>query len=72
MRKRLEILLDAVTLIFLFLLIVSALDAEMMVYKDPNCGCCGNWLKHTEAVVHTVNIINDPVINNIKIIIPQR
>ena len=26
------------------------------VYKDPNCGCCGEWVKHVEANGFAVNV----------------
>ncbi len=24
-------------------------SAEMLVYKSPTCGCCGDWIKHMEG-----------------------
>ena len=54
------------SIIFSFLLIVPAFAAEMTVYKDPNCGCCGNWVKHMEAAGHTVHTINTEGMDNIK------
>lgn len=26
--------------------VVHAADGEMVMYKDPNCGCCGKWADH--------------------------
>ena len=25
---------------------VESIAAEVVMYKDPNCGCCGAWAKH--------------------------
>ena len=54
------------SIIFSFLLIVPAFAAEMTVYKDPSCGCCGKWVKHMEAAGHTVHTINTESMDNIK------
>ena len=56
----------SLSIIFSFLLIAPAFAAEMTVYKDPNCGCCGKWVKHMEAAGHTVNTINTEGMDNIK------
>lgn len=29
------------------------------VWKDPNCGCCGDWVKHLEDNGFTVEVINE-------------
>ena len=49
-------------------LVVSgpALAADMTVYKDPNCGCCGKWVKHMEAIGHNVITVNTKDIDNTK------
>jgi len=31
------------------LLPASTADAEVVVYKSPSCGCCGNWVEHLRA-----------------------
>jgi hypothetical protein len=48
-----KVILICLTLITL---VVSgpAFAADMTVYKDPNCGCCGKWVKHIEAAGHNV------------------
>ena len=53
---------------FLILLLTSTpgLAAEMTVYKDPSCGCCGNWIKHIEAAGHTVKIVNTEDMERVK------
>lgn len=39
---------------------------EMIVYKDPNCGCCGAWVDHVRASGLRVNVIEDAVMANVK------
>ena len=53
---------------FLILLLTSTpgLASEMTVYKDPSCGCCGNWIKHIEAAGHTVKIVNTEDMERVK------
>jgi hypothetical protein len=53
---------------FLILLLTSTpgLAAEMTVYKDPSCGCCGNWIKHIKAAGHTVKTVNTEDMDRIK------
>lgn len=29
----------------------------MMVYKDPNCGCCGVWVNHVNAAGYKTTVI---------------
>lgn len=26
--------------------VAAAAEVEVVMYKDPNCGCCGKWAKH--------------------------
>ncbi len=30
----------------------------MVVYKDPNCGCCGEWVEHARKAGFTVSVRN--------------
>lgn len=30
--------------------------AAMKVFKDPSCGCCGNWVEHLRANGFTVDV----------------
>ncbi|MFC5396906.1 DUF411 domain-containing protein [Bosea vestrisii] len=30
---------------------------KMIVTRDPNCGCCGNWVKHAQAAGFAVEVI---------------
>jgi len=32
----------------------QALATEVTMYKDPNCGCCGDWAKHLNREGFTV------------------
>jgi hypothetical protein len=37
--------------------VVPALAATAVeVYKNPSCGCCGNWVKHLSAAGFTVHV----------------
>jgi hypothetical protein len=38
---------------------LAAVDADMIVYKTPTCGCCGLWVDHIEEngfSVHSVTV----------------
>jgi len=30
---------------------------RMVVTRDPNCGCCGNWVKHVKAAGFPVEVV---------------
>lgn len=30
---------------------------KMTVTRDPNCGCCGNWVEHIKAAGFPVNVV---------------
>lgn len=34
----------------------SAAEADVVVYKSPSCGCCGNWVEHLRAGGFTVAV----------------
>jgi len=34
----------------------NAVAAEIAVYKDPNCGCCGQWVGHLRAAGFSVEV----------------
>lgn len=45
----------------------SAADAStMVVYHDPNCGCCGKWIEHMEQHGFTVEAVRETDMNAIK------
>lgn len=34
----------------------NAVAAEIAVYKDPSCGCCGQWVAHLRAAGFAVEV----------------
>ncbi len=44
----------------------SALAASMVVYKDPNCGCCAEWVKHVRAAGYQVTVRDTPDMASVK------
>jgi hypothetical protein len=48
----------------------SALAAEtlpkMTVTRDPNCGCCGNWVTHVTAAGFPVEVVEVPDVAPLK------
>ena len=42
-----------------------AIADDVVVYKDPSCGCCGRWVEHMQQNGFTVDVINvddmDPI-----------
>ena len=38
----------------------SAPERDITVYKDPNCGCCTEWVKHMQKAGFTVTVRNMP------------
>lgn len=48
-------------------MLTSESDAGgMVVYKDPNCGCCGKWVEHMKATGYEVEVRNRRDLNPIK------
>jgi hypothetical protein len=39
---------------------------EVVVTKDPNCGCCGAWVDHMRAAGFSVNVFTTPQVNRVK------
>lgn len=39
---------------------------KMMVWKNPQCGCCGKWVDHLRAAGFTVEVNETENINKIK------
>ncbi len=62
------------TLISLILLLMAVVvtagnqtdKPEMVVYKSPTCGCCGNWIKHVDAAGFKTSVQNLPNLDAIK------
>ncbi|OIO74124.1 MAG: metal-binding protein [Zetaproteobacteria bacterium CG1_02_53_45] len=50
-----KLILASVALLMLACSTVEKVSAtEIVMYKDPNCGCCGDWAKHLQAEGFTV------------------
>lgn len=41
-------------------------DAELTMYKDPNCGCCGKWAEHMRANGFNVKEISSAEMGAVK------
>ncbi|WP_291656367.1 DUF411 domain-containing protein [Bosea sp. (in: a-proteobacteria)] len=39
---------------------------KMTVTRDPNCGCCGNWVTHVRAAGFTVEVVEVPDVAPLK------
>lgn len=53
---------------------VAAAPPEMVVYKSPTCGCCGEWIKHLRAngfAVKPVDV-NDLSVIRLRFGVPDR
>jgi hypothetical protein len=44
----------------------SSKEPEITVYKDPNCGCCTNWVEHLIKHGYRVNSKNTSEMTEIK------
>lgn len=40
---------------------------KMVVTRDPNCGCCGNWVKHVQAAGFPVEVVEVPDVAPLKL-----
>ena len=40
--------------------------AQMTVYKDPNCGCCGAWVEHVKSAGIRTNVIESSAMDAVK------
>ena len=54
--KRRKIVCGLAALPLLRVLPAVAAAPTILVYKNPSCGCCGNWVKHLEAAGFTVAV----------------
>jgi hypothetical protein len=48
------------------LLPLVATAAEVVVYKDPSCGCCVKWVEHLKRSGFEVTVHDDPAMDQIK------
>ena len=39
---------------------------DIVVYKDPNCGCCTEWVKHIKAAGFKVNVKDTKEMDTVK------
>lgn len=39
---------------------------KMIVTRDANCGCCGNWVKHVQAAGFPVEVVEVPDVAPLK------
>jgi hypothetical protein len=46
--------------------IASNMQAQMVVYKSPTCGCCGGWVDHMNAAGFMTTIQHPTDLNAIK------
>ncbi len=61
-------LLLAIAAVFLFVAPQSSSGAtKMVVYQDPNCGCCSKWIEHIEAAGIEVEVRNSSNMQQIKL-----
>jgi hypothetical protein len=41
-----------------FMVTQQSVAADIVVYKNPTCGCCGEWVKHMEDAGFSVDVEN--------------
>jgi hypothetical protein len=44
----------------------AAAEAEVVMYKDPNCGCCGKWAEHLRDHGFMVRVVPSTDMGRIK------
>ncbi len=44
----------------------KSVAADLVVYKSPSCGCCGDWVNHMEKNGFTTEVHNNPDMSPIK------
>lgn len=62
----LSVVIATVTGVGVVSMMAESEAADMVVYKDPNCGCCGKWIKHLERAGYEVEVRNRRDVNPIK------
>lgn len=45
---------------------VFAAGEEVVMYKDPNCGCCGKWAEHMRASGFAVKEVSSTAMSAVK------
>lgn len=64
-RERALLAATALSLTFSLSPALAAGD-EVIVYKDPNCGCCGKWAEHMRSQGFKVKEIATPKMGEVK------
>ena len=44
----------------------AGLPKDIVIYKDPNCGCCTEWVKHVQAAGFTTTIHDTPDMSTVR------
>lgn len=72
MKSKLTVVLVAIAAIVVVLVSVyrpfgqEAAAADVIVYKDPQCGCCGKWVEHLRNSGFTVKTYDELRLDKIK------
>jgi len=59
-------LLLVVAGVFLFQSPSATASDVMVVYKDPNCGCCHNWIEYMKAAGYEIEVRDTRDMNTVK------
>ena len=72
--KRRKLVLGLAALPLARTLPAIAAAPTILVYKDPSCGCCGNWVKHLEAAGFTVTVkeVEDTAVMRKRLGMPEK
>jgi len=46
---------------------VETASTTMVVFKDPNCGCCASWIEHVEGAGFEVEVRDSSDMNAVKL-----
>jgi hypothetical protein len=53
-------------MIWPFPLRATAASRAVLVYRDPNCGCCGAWAKHLASVGFSIEVAETSYLDEIR------
>ncbi len=65
-RRRIILALVGVAPLYLGVRANAAALPEVVVHRDPSCGCCGAWAEHLRRTGFPVKIVETPNLNAIK------
>lgn len=54
------------TVLMAALAIAHAAGETITVYRDPNCGCCSEWIEHLRESGYKVKAVNSDDMTNVK------